>query len=123
MLTALRRLASTWVAKALFVLLVLSFAIWGIGDTVRNLGRDTSLARVNGQPIEMEEAQAALRRELHEELGRLAVDAAVVAPRKRSRLRSSSYCAPTRRTARLASCGRSCSAAAPPCARRPWTRL
>ena len=36
MLTALRRLASTWVAKALFVLLVLSFAIWGIGDTVRN---------------------------------------------------------------------------------------
>ncbi len=64
MLTALRRLASTWVAKALFVLLVLSFGIWGIGDTVRNLGRDTALARVNGQPIEMEEAQAALRREL-----------------------------------------------------------
>lgn len=64
MLTALRRLASTWVAKALFVLLVLSFGIWGIGDTVRNLGRDTSLGRVNGQPIEMEEAQAALRREV-----------------------------------------------------------
>jgi len=64
MLTALRRLASTWVAKALFVLLVLSFGIWGIGDTVRNLGRDTALARVNGEPIEMEEAQAALRREL-----------------------------------------------------------
>src|SRR5215210_3244312 len=64
MLTALRRLASTWVAKALFVLLVLSFAIWGVGDMVRNFGRDTALARVNGQPIEMEEAQAALRREL-----------------------------------------------------------
>ena len=64
MLTALRRLASTWVAKALFVLLVVSFGIWGIGDTVRNLGRDTALARVNGQPIEMEEAQAALRREM-----------------------------------------------------------
>ena len=64
MLTALRRLASTWLAKALFVLLVLSFGIWGIGDTVRNLGRDTALARVNGEPIEMEEAQAALRREL-----------------------------------------------------------
>src|SRR3712207_4512881 len=64
MLTALRRLASTWVARALFVLLVLSFGIWGIGDTVRNLGRDTALARVNGEPIEMEEAQAALRREV-----------------------------------------------------------
>src|SRR3712207_8529340 len=64
MLTALRRLASTWVARALFVLLVLSFGIWGIGDTVRNLGRDTALARVDGEPIEMEEAQAALRREM-----------------------------------------------------------
>jgi peptidyl-prolyl cis-trans isomerase D len=64
MLTALRRLASTWVAKALFVLLVLSFGIWGVGDMVRNLGRDTALARVNGQPIELEEAQTALRREL-----------------------------------------------------------
>src|SRR5215210_298442 len=64
MLTALRRLASTWVAKALFVLLVLSFAIWGVSDMFRNFGRDTALARVNGQPIEMEEAQAALRREL-----------------------------------------------------------
>lgn len=64
MLTALRRLASTWVAKALFVLLVLSFGIWGIGDTVRNLGRDTALARVDGHAIEMEEAQAALRREM-----------------------------------------------------------
>lgn len=64
MLTALRRLASTWVAKALFVLLVVSFAVWGIGDTVRNLGRDTALARVDGQAIEMDEAQAALRREM-----------------------------------------------------------
>ena len=64
MLTALRRLAGTWVAKVLFVLLVLSFAVWGIGDMVRNFGRDTALARVDGEPIEMEEAQAALRREL-----------------------------------------------------------
>ena len=64
MLTALRRLASTWVAKAFFLLLVLSFGIWGIGDTVRNLGRDTALARVDGQAIEMDEAQAALRREM-----------------------------------------------------------
>lgn len=63
MLTALRRLSSTWIAKVLFVLLVASFAVWGIGDTVRNFGRDTALARVDGQAIEMEEAQAALRRE------------------------------------------------------------
>jgi len=64
MLTAFRRLASTWVAKALFLVLVLSFGIWGIGDMVRNFGRDYAVARVNGQPIEMEEAQNAFRREM-----------------------------------------------------------
>ncbi|MCA3302738.1 MAG: SurA N-terminal domain-containing protein [Roseomonas sp.] len=60
----MRRLASTWVAKALFVLLVLSFAVWGIEDVVRNFGRDTAVARVGDQRIEAEEAQMAARREM-----------------------------------------------------------
>ena len=65
MLTALRRLAATWVAKVLFALLILSFAIWGIGDLGRNLfGRDLSVARVGDQAIGLEEAQRAVRREL-----------------------------------------------------------
>jgi peptidyl-prolyl cis-trans isomerase D len=64
MLTAFRRLASTWVAKLLFVLLIASFAVWGIGDTIRDFGRDNAVARVNGAPIEIEEAQAAIRREM-----------------------------------------------------------
>jgi peptidyl-prolyl cis-trans isomerase D len=64
MLTALRRLAGTWVAKILFVLLILSFAVWGIEDVVRNLGRDTAVARVGGEPIELAEAQAHARREM-----------------------------------------------------------
>jgi peptidyl-prolyl cis-trans isomerase D len=64
MLTALRRLAGTWVAKILFALLVLSFAVWGIGDVVRNIGRDTAVARVGDSAIELAEAQAAARREM-----------------------------------------------------------
>ncbi|MBW8269114.1 peptidylprolyl isomerase [Caldovatus aquaticus] len=64
MLTALRRLAGTWVARALFIVLVFSFAIWGIGDMVRNFGRDTAVARVAGEPIALEEAQLAVRREV-----------------------------------------------------------
>jgi len=68
MLTAMRRLAGTWVAKILFVLLVLSFAIWGIEDVVRNFGRETAVARVGGEPIELAEAQMAAQREM----GRLA---------------------------------------------------
>ncbi|MBC9205804.1 SurA N-terminal domain-containing protein [Roseomonas aerophila] len=63
MLTALRRLAGTWFAKGLFLLLILSFAIWGIEDIVRNFGSDTSLARVNKDRIELPEAQMAARRE------------------------------------------------------------
>lgn len=64
MLTALRRLAATWVAKLLFVLLILSFAVWGIEDVVRNFGRETAVATVGGERIELTEAQAAARREM-----------------------------------------------------------
>jgi peptidyl-prolyl cis-trans isomerase D len=64
MLTALRRLAGTWFAKALFLLLVLSFAIWGIEDVVRNFGSDNAVARVDGAAVELPEAQLAFRREI-----------------------------------------------------------
>jgi peptidyl-prolyl cis-trans isomerase D len=64
MITFMRRLASTWVAKALFILLVLSFAVWGIEDVVRKIGRDTAVATVGGMSIEAEEAQMAARREM-----------------------------------------------------------
>jgi peptidyl-prolyl cis-trans isomerase D len=64
MLTALRRLAATWVAKALFVLLVFSFGIWGVGDMVRNFYHDTAIAKVGSQEVDLDEAQPAMRREL-----------------------------------------------------------
>jgi len=64
MLTALRRLISTWVAKILFALLVVSFAVWGIEDVVREFGRDTAVARVGDSAIELTEAQNVARREM-----------------------------------------------------------
>jgi peptidyl-prolyl cis-trans isomerase D len=64
MITFMRRLAGTWAAKILFVLLILSFAVWGIEDMLRGLGRDDSVARVSGEAIEAPEAQEAARREL-----------------------------------------------------------
>ncbi|HZH47038.1 MAG TPA: SurA N-terminal domain-containing protein [Roseococcus sp.] len=64
MITAMRRLAGTWFAKGLFVLLILSFAVWGIEDMLRNIGRDTAVARVGGEAIEQAEAQEAMTREL-----------------------------------------------------------
>jgi peptidyl-prolyl cis-trans isomerase D len=64
MITWFRQLAQTWLAKLLFVLLILSFAIWGIEDIVRNFWRDDAVVRLEGTTIEVPEAQAAARREL-----------------------------------------------------------
>jgi peptidyl-prolyl cis-trans isomerase D len=64
MITWFRNLAQSWVAKILFVLLILSFGIWGIEDVVRNLWRETALVRMEGASIEVPEAQMAARREL-----------------------------------------------------------
>ena len=51
MLDSLRRHATGWLAKVLFAVLILSFAIWGIGDVLRSHGSGTSLARVAGIDI------------------------------------------------------------------------
>lgn len=81
MITAMRRLAGTWFAKILFVLLILSFAVWGIEDMLRNIGRDTAVARIGNEAIEVEEAQEAARRELQriqrQLQGRMEMDARI----------------------------------------------
>jgi peptidyl-prolyl cis-trans isomerase D len=64
MISWFRKLAQSWVAKVLFVLLILSFGIWGIEDIVRNFWRETAVVRLEGGRIEVPEAQAAARREL-----------------------------------------------------------
>jgi peptidyl-prolyl cis-trans isomerase D len=64
MISAFRRYLDTWVVRLLFVVLVLSFAVWGVGDVVRNLGRDTAAARVGGRSIEVPEVQEAFQRQL-----------------------------------------------------------
>lgn len=64
MITWFRQLAQSWVAKVLFVLLILSFGIWGIEDVVRNIWRETAVVRMEGGNIEVPEAQAAARRDL-----------------------------------------------------------
>ncbi|MCS6931181.1 MAG: SurA N-terminal domain-containing protein, partial [Acetobacteraceae bacterium] len=67
----MRKFAGTWAAKLLFVLLILAFAVWGIEDIIRNLGRDTAVARVGGEPIEAAEIQAAVNREVQQLQARL----------------------------------------------------
>jgi peptidyl-prolyl cis-trans isomerase D len=64
MLAVFRRLAGTWPARLLFLLLVAAFGLWGIGDVVRNFGRDTAVARVGGARIEVPQVQQAYQRAL-----------------------------------------------------------
>lgn len=64
MLHALRRWASGWVAFILISLLILSFAIWGIGDMITGYGRGV-LASVGGSDISEQEFQEAFQDELN----------------------------------------------------------
>jgi peptidyl-prolyl cis-trans isomerase D len=61
MLQAIRSRAASVIVKALFVLLILSFGLWGIGDIFRNHAPDTVVATVGEQTIRAEDLQNALR--------------------------------------------------------------
>lgn len=56
MLNQLRRSASSLPAKILMALLVLSFAVWGIGDALNGYGEDT-IAEVGGTEVSLQQFQ------------------------------------------------------------------
>jgi peptidyl-prolyl cis-trans isomerase D len=64
MLQALRSTVGSWIVKILFVLLILSFGVWGIGDIFR--GRtDTTAAEVGDAKISTVELDNAFRQEVN----------------------------------------------------------
>jgi peptidyl-prolyl cis-trans isomerase D len=64
MLQALRSTVGSWIVKILFVLLILSFGVWGIGDIFR--GRtDTTAAEVGDVKISTVELDNAFRQEVN----------------------------------------------------------
>ncbi|CAH2599795.1 Peptidyl-prolyl cis-trans isomerase ppiD [Rhodovastum atsumiense] len=64
MLATFRRGLSTWPARLFFFFLVGIFVIWGVGDMINTVGRDTAVATVAGRRIEITELQDAYRRQL-----------------------------------------------------------
>jgi peptidyl-prolyl cis-trans isomerase D len=64
MLTALRSKSSKFVLKILFVVLIASFAVWGIGDIFRGGGRLTSPVEVGPVAVSQVELQDEYRRQL-----------------------------------------------------------
>jgi peptidyl-prolyl cis-trans isomerase D len=66
MLQAIRSKAGSFVVKALFALLILTFAVWGIGDIFRTQSVDTVVATVGDHKIRADELQTAVRRALEQ---------------------------------------------------------
>lgn len=63
MLSFFRNAAQTWVFKGLFALLIVSFAVWGIGD-ISLTGRGSAVATVAGRDITVDDYATALQREM-----------------------------------------------------------
>ncbi len=67
MLQFIRGTVGSWLVKILFVLLIASFAVWGIGDIFRGQGPETTVAEVG--PFEISALE--VERELQRQIGRL----------------------------------------------------
>lgn len=66
MLQQMRSGAASWIAKGLMILLVFSFAIWGIGDYVSGFGSGGDVAKVGSVSIGQQEYADVLRREVNQ---------------------------------------------------------
>ena len=64
MISAFRRSLDTWPVRAFFLIMVVAFIIWGVGDVIRMVGTDTWVAKVGGQTIEVPEVQQAFQQQI-----------------------------------------------------------
>ncbi len=64
MLQAMKNKAATWVVRVLAVLLIISFAAWGVEDMIRTTGLPTDVAEVGDTKITANEFGAAFRRQV-----------------------------------------------------------
>jgi len=62
MITALRRYLESWIVRGLFLVMILAFVFWGVGDVVRLAGTSTWVAKVGGQTIEAPTLQSEYQR-------------------------------------------------------------
>ncbi|MEI6557081.1 MAG: SurA N-terminal domain-containing protein [Rhodospirillaceae bacterium] len=65
MLQFIRGTVGTWIVKGLFILLIASFAIWGIGDIFRSRGPASTLIEVGPTKIAAQEFDAEVRKQIN----------------------------------------------------------
>ena len=65
MLEKLRKQVGKILMSFLFGMLILSFAIWGIGDIFRDTGQTTAVAEVGGAQIDVQRFNQYLRRDIN----------------------------------------------------------
>ena len=66
MLQAIRSKIGSWIVKILFAFLILSFAVWGIGDIFRGAGPDTVVAEVGEIEITVRDVDRAFDNQLRQ---------------------------------------------------------
>ena len=71
MISAFRRYLETWVVRGFFLIMVVAFVVWGIGDVTRMIGRSTWVAKVGNQTIEGPAFQAEYQRQLNQATAKL----------------------------------------------------
>lgn len=64
MLQAIRSKAGSWIVKILFIVLILSFGVWGIGDMVRQSGVSNTVAEVGPAEITRADLDQEFRRQM-----------------------------------------------------------
>ncbi len=64
MISAFRRSLETWYVRAFFLIMVLAFISWGVGDVIRLIGTSTWVATVGGQTIESQQLQQAYEQQM-----------------------------------------------------------
>ncbi len=64
MLQFIRTYAGSWIVKILFVFLILSFGVWGIGDVIRGRGQSSTVVTVGPVEIGRTELDQEFRRQM-----------------------------------------------------------
>src|SRR3990167_535309 len=55
MLEAIRERQQSWIAKLILALIAVPFALWGVDSYLRQAGSNVAVAKVNGDPITMQQ--------------------------------------------------------------------